>query len=544
MKYFFKTTPTEYQRKNFEKFKDNENLAVFWTVGTGKTKFAIDLMSYKFLKKDIKQCLVIAPKSLGSQWCNEQLPTHCGVEYKTFMLHTLKSSRAKNLFYQYFSKPELVVLVANTELFSKRVPKEVEDFLKNSRTLIILDEASQIKSPKALRTKNLIKLRKAFKNYPSLALTGTPMTKSASTLWSIYEFLSPEILNKSYYAFCAQFSYTFTVKVNTPRGLASITQDLSGKVWRRVKSNWNERINAGCKDKLNLAISLGVKFGMSAQDVFDIAKQDFFVGVKNYEVLKKLTEPFTSTLSNEETFFLPSKRRISKVVELTNDQKAVLKQLNKSFCAVFNEDELTLNSAAELLLRKLQICGGFFPSTDNLLAKVNTQIKFKQNPKLLALLETLEEIPTSESVIVFAVFVQELELISEVLRDEGFRVGCIWGKFCSKERETTIDLFKRGEIDVLVCNPSVAGYGLNLQEASVQVWFSRNFNVEQRIQGEGRICRKNSASSEVTIFDIVADEPAEHFALTANLDGNTCNEMLLSLGNEEFFKRFLRYDYE
>lgn len=540
----FKTTPTGYQLKNFEKFKDNKSLAVFWTVGTGKTKFAIDLMTYKYLKKDIKQCLVIAPKSLNEQWVKEQLVTHCGIPYKTFMLHKLKNSGAKVSFYNHFNNPALVVLVANTELFSRKIPKEVDDFLKNSRTLIILDEASQIKSTKAIRTKNLLNLRKSFKDYPAIALTGTPITKSASTLWSIYEFLSHEILNKSYYAFCSQFSYTFTIKVNTSRGLTSITQDMTSKVWRRVKSNWNDKISAGCEDKFNLAISLGVKFGMSAQDVFDISKQDHFTGVKDYEVLKKLTEDFTSTLSKEETEFLPKKRRNRKTVELTKDQKDALKQLNKSFCAQFQEEELTVNSAAELLLRKLQICGGFFPSVDALTSKVHTQTPFKQNPKLDALLEFLEELPIGTRVIVFAVFVRELELISETLREYGFKVGCVWGKFSAKERSNTLRAFKQGEIDVIVCNPSVAGYGLNLQEASVQVWFSRNFNVEQRIQGEGRICRKNSVSDEVTIFDIVADDPVEHFTLDTNLDGISCSEMILNLGKEGFFERFLRYEDE
>ncbi len=69
---------------------------------------------------------------------------------------------------------------------------------------IVLDEAQNIKNPKAAQTKAILKLSAKHK----LALTGTPVENRLLDLWSIFNFLNPGYLGKQ-----AQFRKSFEVPI-------------------------------------------------------------------------------------------------------------------------------------------------------------------------------------------------------------------------------------------------------------------------------------------------------------------------------------------
>jgi len=58
---------------------------------------------------------------------------------------------------------------------------------------IVLDEAQNIKNPKAAQTKAILKLNGDSR----LALTGTPVENRLMDLWSIFNFLNPGYLGKT-----------------------------------------------------------------------------------------------------------------------------------------------------------------------------------------------------------------------------------------------------------------------------------------------------------------------------------------------------------
>jgi hypothetical protein len=69
---------------------------------------------------------------------------------------------------------------------------------------IVLDEAQNIKNPKAAQTKAILKLSAKHR----LALTGTPVENRLLDLWSIFNFLNPGYLGKE-----AQFRKSFEVPI-------------------------------------------------------------------------------------------------------------------------------------------------------------------------------------------------------------------------------------------------------------------------------------------------------------------------------------------
>ena len=96
---------------------------------------------------------------------------------------------------------------------------------------IVLDEAQNIKNPKAALTKAICK----FSAPHRLALTGTPIENRLLDLWSIFHFLNPGYLGNQ-----TQFRKNFEVPIqknNNPRQSATLKKLVEPFILRRVKTD-------------------------------------------------------------------------------------------------------------------------------------------------------------------------------------------------------------------------------------------------------------------------------------------------------------------
>ncbi len=96
---------------------------------------------------------------------------------------------------------------------------------------IVIDEAQNIKNPKAAQTKAILKLPAAHR----LALTGTPVENRLLDLWSIFNFLNPGYLGKE-----AQFRTAFEIPIQrdgNPIRSATLKKLVEPFILRRVKTD-------------------------------------------------------------------------------------------------------------------------------------------------------------------------------------------------------------------------------------------------------------------------------------------------------------------
>jgi SNF2 family DNA or RNA helicase len=95
----------------------------------------------------------------------------------------------------------------------------------------VIDEAQNIKNPKAAQTKAILKLESKHR----LALTGTPVENRLLDLWSIFNFLNPNYLGKE-----AQFKKSFETPIqkNNDQIQAGVLKKLVEPfILRRVKTD-------------------------------------------------------------------------------------------------------------------------------------------------------------------------------------------------------------------------------------------------------------------------------------------------------------------
>ena len=74
--YPFKTTPYAHQSEAWGISKDKDEFALFMEMGTGKTKVAIDSISYLYDSGRIQSALIVAPKGVYMNWIIKEIPTH------------------------------------------------------------------------------------------------------------------------------------------------------------------------------------------------------------------------------------------------------------------------------------------------------------------------------------------------------------------------------------------------------------------------------------------------------------------------------------
>ncbi|MHC4647902.1 MAG: DEAD/DEAH box helicase [Planctomycetota bacterium] len=200
-----KTTPYAHQREALDRSATREFYAFFMEMGTGKTKVAIDNATFLFDRGEIDAVLVVAPKGVYRNWEGELAAHLPEVSHRIAVWRAApRRSEARDL--EECLKPGngFVWLLMNVEAFSTtKGEKFAERFLCSHRTMMVVDESTTIKNPKAVRTKAILALRH-LPVYRRI-LTGAPVTRDPLDLFAPCMFLHPRALCfKSYYAMRAR----------------------------------------------------------------------------------------------------------------------------------------------------------------------------------------------------------------------------------------------------------------------------------------------------------------------------------------------------
>jgi SNF2 family DNA or RNA helicase len=448
MHYKFKTKPFEHQLKALEMSWDKKVFAYFMEMGTGKSKVLIDNISMLYDKGKINGALIIAPKGVYKNWVTSEIPTHMGDHIeKTVVMWEAAGGKKKELEYKklFESTDDLQILVMNVEAFSTKKGKIFAwKFLNCHTSIMAVDESTSIKNPGAQRTKNIIELGQNVK-YKRI-LTGSPVTKSPLDLFTQCYFLDPWLLDQqSYYAFRVRYAKMRSINVS----------------------------------------------GRQVQIV---------VGYRNLGELTEKIKNFSYRCLKDDCLDLPSKTYMKRIIELTDEQKKLYKQMKEQALAVLNGKMVTSMTVITQMMRLHQITCGHFKSDDGDVQKV----KSKRLDELLNLLDELEG-----KAIIWAHYRHDIELIvEEVKKKHGDdSILTYYGDTSTEDRQKAIEKIQdlSSPVRFLVGTPQTGGYGITLTAASTMIYYSNGYDLEKRQQSEARIDRIGQ-SKPMTYVDIIAED--------------------------------------
>ncbi|MEL6601976.1 MAG: DEAD/DEAH box helicase [Cyanobacteria bacterium J06614_10] len=173
--------------------------------------------------KRLPPTLLIAPTSVLGNWHRELqrfAPTLSATVH-----HGSDRTKQKKAFQKLCQTQDLIIT-------SFALARRDSDLIGNiTWHRIVLDEAQNIKNPKAAQTKAILKLSSRHR----LALTGTPIENRLLDLWSIFNFLNPGYLGKE-----SQFRKHFELPIqrNNDRQQSRVLKKLVEPfILRRVKTD-------------------------------------------------------------------------------------------------------------------------------------------------------------------------------------------------------------------------------------------------------------------------------------------------------------------
>lgn len=196
---------------------------------------------------------------------------------------------------------------------------------------------------------------------------------------------------------------------------------------------------------------------------------------------------------------LPRKTYRKVSVELPVENLEAYNQM-KSFCLAIIEgaEKVTAPIILVQLLRLSQITSGFSKTESGV------EVEFKQQPKLDALKDILESCNGSQ-VVIWSRFKRDVRKISEMLKDMDVTHGTLFGDDNIHSRRDNVDNFQAGKLKVLIGTQQTGGLGINLTAASVVIYYSNDYSLQNRLQSEDRVHRAGQ-ENKVTYIDILANK--------------------------------------
>ena len=456
-----------HQESVFLASRDKEYFALLMEMGTGKTKVTLDTACWLYNQGKIDAVLVISPNGVNRMWidqCREHIPDYIQHSEAWYSSNPTKQEE-KDLCSVLNAESGLKVISINVEaLATQKGAAFIKNFLLAFRTMLVVDESSVIKSPKAIRTKTLLKLSVHAK-YRRI-LTGTPVTQGPLDLFTQFSFLDAHILRtQSYFAFRSRYA-----------------------ILKEMRTN-----------------------GRSFQTV---------TGYCNLDELQALIAPHSYRVTKSDCLDLPEKLYTKRYVELSPLQRNLYNSLKKDIVAQFNGKVMSAPLALTKLLRLQQIVGGYFVpdiavdfvmDDEGNLSPVNADaVKLppeaidKVNPRVESLIELLEE--TSSKVIIWARFRAEIAVIAKRISEEFGKESVVeyHGGVNNVDRSAAVKSFQEEPTcRFFVGHVAAGGKGLTLTAANTCVFFSNDFSLENRLQASDR-CHRIGTVNPVTYIDFIA----------------------------------------
>jgi SNF2 family DNA or RNA helicase len=440
------------------------NFAFLLEQGCGKTWLTLADAERCFIGNKIDAIVVVAPNGVHSNWTRREIPTHLSIPVCAYTWNgkpTTKKALAEydKIWVSLDKNPNLRVLAINVEAVNTEAGYDaVEKFIACFRVMFIVDESTRIKNPGAKRTEKVIKLgRQAIARR---ILTGTPITKAPTDIFSQFDFLKSGLLGTtSYRAFVAE--YAVLLDPGSPQ-MQAIMRKVGGR---------------------------GVP-----QVVAEDAKGNKMW--RNLDKLAAMIAPHSYRVRKEDCLDLPPKVYQTITFELDSKQRQVYDRLKEDYHYDNDGDDMSFEAIATRTKLK-QVTSGFI----NVYGEPQL-LDVSSNPRMAAFKTAIEDV--DGQFIVWAMFEEEIKHIIAALEDAGISFCTYYGATSKQDRELAIDDFQAGRKQGFVGHAGAAGIGITLTAARTAFYYSCSFDNELRLQSEDRNHRIGT-TSKVLYVDFVAE---------------------------------------
>lgn len=433
-----------------------EARALWWSVGAGKTRSALEHIRALIEDGSIDRALVLmppVPDHMGT-WDRDEAPRWLpGVQtwrYRSAPARTPRGERAAARAIA--SREPILATMTYPSLITARGKRFAEDFLRAGRAMLVLDESHTIGNTRAMTSRAAMRLGPlaAYRR----VLSGTPSTETPFWIWAQIRFLDP--------------TYWQQHGMPTPQ------------LFERRYGLWR-------------TLHLGPRAVQICQ------------GYRRLDELQAHMCNFGQIVRTEDCLDLPDRILLRRSFRLDPEQERVYRELARNAIAeLSNKDSST--AVESLRIRLQQAACGWSVGDETGLAPLGSRVR------VAALRDALDEL-AGQRVMIWGAFRADVEEIAVALGDSCVAVhgGC-----SPDARRAAFDAIRAGTARHLVATQHTASEGITLTELSAQIFYSQGWSLRQRIQCEGRT-RRPGQTRPCVYVDLVAENTIDEDILSALL---------------------------
>ena len=459
----------EHQKKAVERAREVNHLALLHETGVGKTCTMINILAEDQELRGPQRTLIFAPLSVCRQWAQEIEKFWIGPHPPILVLVGTGKQRCMNLS-RYSVQQQSLLAITNYE--SCRIQSFYELLLKWKPQVLVCDESHRLKDPQSLQSKKIFPLAQGAKR--RFILTGTPVLNSMMDLYGQYKILDPGHFGMNFFVFRSKYFY----------------------------------------DKNS---------GMSQQTHFPDWRPKPGADLEMSQVLSKSSVQ----AKKHECLDLPPLHEIPVPVEMSLEQSRVYLEMERDAVAVLKDQVHIAPFAMVKLIRLQQLLCGFI--TDD--QEVVTHLA--EVPRLTALRDLIDSIPQTEKIIIWTNFRPTYQTIGDVCKALGRSHSYLIGGQSEKEKQESIENFRKGSTQILISNPAAGGTGINLTEAAYSIYYSRGYSLEHSEQSKARNFRGGSdRHSKITHYHLYCPKSLDGVITMALLSKQNIGDSILSYAKQ------------
>ncbi|SCU78266.1 LAFA_0A05776g1_1 [Lachancea sp. 'fantastica'] len=508
-------------------------------MGLGKTLQSIALLAF-ITEMDTKgPFLIAAPLSTVDTWLSEFAkfaPDIDVLKYYDSLGQQKRTSKLKSFFKR--TKGQGVV-VTSYEI----IIRDIDIILSHHWKFLIVDEGHRIKNINC----KLIQELKRINTSNRLLLTGTPLQNNLAELWSLLNFILPEIF-ADFEIFQKWFDFGDTELESSSQGLNKLINE---ELEKNLISNLHTILKPFLLRRLKSVVLAGVlppkreylincqltplqrKFyrgalkGKLKATVFRQAVKDFYTLNQDHigQVSNRTIRNFLEWKSSDE----PEQTEDKLLIQMDQLYREHIHRalLNKSL----------LNSMVQLRQIVDSTLLFFFPLVDP--SQLTLELLLKTSGKLQVLQQLVPPlIQNKHKVLIFTQFVTMLDLLEDWCELNNIKPCRIDGSMDNETRQGHIDGFNdpKGSFDVFLISTRAGGLGINLTAADSVVLFDSDWNPQVDLQAMDRTHRIGQ-TAPVVVYRLCCDNTVEHVILTRAASKRRLEKMVIQMGKFNNLKR-------
>uniref|UniRef100_A0A3Q1HV60 Proliferation-associated SNF2-like protein n=1 Tax=Anabas testudineus TaxID=64144 RepID=A0A3Q1HV60_ANATE len=481
-------------------------------MGLGKTIQCIAHIAMMIEKKVMGPFLVVAPLSTLPNWISEF--KRFTPDVSVLLYHGPQQERAKLL--KQIRRPQGPLSMCPVVITSFEISMIDRKVLQRFQwKYLIVDEGHRIKNLNC----RLVRELKMLPTDNKLLLTGTPLQNNLAELWSLLNFLLPEVFDdlksfESWFDIDTLGEAESVVAAEREQNILSMLhQILTPFLLRRLKSDVTLEVPP--KKEIIVYAPLTAK------------QESFYTAVVNKTIAKMLGQekaPVVLTQSGR------PKRRSRKVVDYTETEKDTPYDLEKylervqldltQICFLVCHSSSTvldvqspldaqINLKLQNILMLLKRCCNhpylveypLDPTTQDF--KIDEQL-VQSSGKFLILDRLLPALKKrGHKVLIFSQMTSILDILMDYCYLRGFQYSRLDGSMSYADRDENMSKFSKDpEVFIFLLSTRAGGLGINLTAADTVIIFDSDWNPQADLQAQDR-CHRIGQTKPVVVYRLI-----------------------------------------